>query len=65
MSANKSQREYIEELASEIAGESKDMADVQVILKDLFASTIEKMLSAELEEHLGYEKNSVQGNKSG
>lgn len=34
-------------------------------LKTLFAGTIEKMLQAELDEHLGYEKNSIAGNNSG
>jgi len=30
-------------------------------LKDLFAGALEKMLEAEMEEHLGYEKNSFLG----
>ena len=30
-----------------------------------FAGTIEQMLEAEMDEHLGYEKNSVLGNNSG
>ena len=34
-------------------------------LKKLFAGTIEQMLEAEMDEHLGYEKNSVAGNNSG
>ena len=33
--------------------------------KKLFAGTIEQMLEAEMDEHLGYEKNSVAGNNSG
>lgn len=39
--------------------------DVQTKLKKLFAGTIEQMLEAEMEKHLGYEKNSVEGNNSG
>lgn len=34
--------------------------DIQAKLKCLFAGTIEQMLEAEMEEHLGYEKNSVE-----
>ena len=33
--------------------------------KKLFAGTIEQMLEAEMDEHLGYEKNSAEGNNSG
>ena len=39
--------------------------DIQKKLKRLFAGTIEQMLEAEMDEHLGYEKNSVAGNNSG
>ena len=38
---------------------------IQNKLKKLFAGTIEQMLEAEMDEHLGYEKNSVLGNNSG
>jgi len=34
-------------------------------LKNLFSGTLEKILEAELDEHLGYEKNDVSGNNSG
>ena len=44
---------------------STEPADVQSKLKRLFAGTIEQMLEAEMDEHLGYEKNSVLGNNSG
>ena len=40
-------------------------ADVTSKLKELFAGTIQKMLEAEMDEHLGYDKNSVFGNNSG
>ena len=42
-----------------------DTGDIQAKLKKLFAGTIEQMLEAEMDEHLGYEKNSVLGNNSG
>lgn len=38
---------------------------MQSLLKELFRGTIEEMLEAEMEEHLGYEKNSIAGNNSG
>ena len=41
--------------------ECKTTSDVQEKLKCLFAGTIEQMLEAEMDEHLGYEKNSVHG----
>ncbi|MEN6412840.1 MAG: IS256 family transposase [Veillonellales bacterium] len=34
-------------------------------LKSLFGGALEKMLEAEMDEHLGYEKNSIAGNNSG
>lgn len=41
----------------------KNTKDIQYMLKDLFSSTIQEMLEAELEEHLGYERYDNQ-NKS-
>ena len=34
-------------------------ADITSKLKTLFADTLEKMLEAEMEEHLGYDKHSI------
>jgi putative transposase len=34
-------------------------------LKNLFAGTLQKMLEAEMDEHLGYDKHSISGNNSG
>ena len=45
--------------------ECKTTSDVREKLKRLFAGTIEQMLEAEMDEHLGYEKNSGLGNNSG
>jgi transposase-like protein len=39
--------------------------DIQSKLKRLFAGTIEQMLEAEMENHLGYEKHSTEGNNTG
>ena len=38
---------------------------IQAKLKKLFAGTIEQLLEAEMDEHLGYEKHSAEGNNSG
>ena len=40
-------------------------AELTAKLKNLFSGTLEKMLEAELDEHLGYDKHSVVGNNSG
>ncbi len=37
--------------------EIKTALGVQEALKDMFAETLENMLEAELDEHLGYDKN--------
>ncbi len=53
------------ELAKCLMSECRTTGDIQEKLKRLFAGTIEQMLEAEMEEHLGYEKNSIAGNNSG
>ena len=40
-------------------GNLKDINDVQAMLKDLFASTVQEMLEAEMDTHLGYAKHDV------
>jgi len=57
--------EKAKELVALLAEECTSMGDVQAMLKSLFKSTIEQMLEAEMEEHLGYEKHSILGNNSG
>ena len=52
-------------LAAELATECKSTGDIQELLKTLFSGTIEQILEAEIDEHLGYEKHSIQGNNSG
>ena len=52
------------ELVKLIMSECQTTGDIQAKLKKLFAGTIEQMLEAEMDEHLGYEKNSVLGNNS-
>jgi putative transposase len=62
----KSEREQAQaELVNLLASESGSGEDVQTLLKNLFKGTLETMLEAEMEDHLGYEKNSTAGNNSG
>ena len=53
------------ELVKLLMADCETTGDIQEKLKKLFAGTIEQMLEAEMDEHLGYEKNSVLGNNSG
>ena len=53
------------ELVSQLMKECQSTGDIQSKVKRLFAGTIEQMLECEMEEHLGYEKNSIIGNNSG
>lgn len=57
--------EQEKQLAAIISEECSSPKDLTEKLKNLFAGALEKMLEAEIEEHLGYEKNSVAGNNSG
>jgi putative transposase len=54
-----------QELVSLMISDCKTTGDIHEKLKQLFAGTVEQLLEAEMEEHLGYEKHSVQGNNSG
>ena len=53
------------ELAKVLSSQCNSPAELTSKLKNLFAGTLEKMLESELEEHLGYEKNSILGNNNG
>lgn len=53
------------ELVQLLMADCESTGDIQAKLKKLFAGMIEQMLEAEMDEHLGYEKNSVLGNNSG
>jgi len=57
--------ERAKELVELLSSECENLEDVQAMLKYLFKGTIEDMLEAEMDEHLGYEKNDVLGNNSG
>ena len=53
------------ELVKEISTECKSPAEVTSMLKNLFAGTLEQMLQAEMDEHLGYDKHSPEGDLTG
>ena len=52
-------------LVALLSEECHSMTDVQGMLKNLFKGTVEAMLEAEMEEHLGYEKSSASGRNTG
>ena len=52
------------ELVQLLMADCKTTGDIQAKRKKLFAGTIEQMLEAEMDVHLGYEKNSAFGNNS-
>ena len=54
-----------QDLVDILMSDCESTGDIQTKLKRLFAGTIEQMLEAEMDEHLGYDKNSVLGNNSG
>ena len=53
------------ELVSLLMADCHSTGDIQSKLKRLFAGTIEQMLEAEMDEHLGYTKHDNQGDNSG
>ncbi len=53
------------ELVQFLMQDCKNTSDIQSKLKRLFAGTIEQMLEAEMDEHLGYEKHCNDGDNSG
>ena len=55
-------REKEMELVKLLMADCESTGDIQAKLKRLFAGTLEQMLEAEMDEHLGYEKNSALGN---
>ena len=53
-----------EVLSKEFISQFKTEADVSKFLKQLHAQVLEKMLEGEMDDHLGYEKNSMAGNNA-
>ena len=54
-----------QELVRVLCAECESPEDVTKMLKELFAGTLEEMLQAEMDVHLGYEKHSPEGDHSG
>lgn len=54
-----------EALARVLAQDCRTVEDIQEMIRELFKDTVEEVLEAEMDEHLGYEKHNVEGNKSG
>jgi len=53
------------ELATLLCADCETPAELTAKLKQLFAGSLEKMLEAEMEEHLGYDKHAAVGKNSG
>lgn len=49
----------------DLARECRTVDDVHNMLRDLFKDTLQQIFEAEMDDHLGYKKNSVEGNNSG
>jgi transposase-like protein len=49
----------------ELAKDCRTVDDVHGMLKNLFRDTLQQILEAEMEEHLGYKKHSVEGINTG
>ncbi|EST55244.1 hypothetical protein T458_08080 [Brevibacillus panacihumi W25] len=45
----------------ELAKDCRTIEDVHVMLKDLFRDTIQQLFEAEMDDHLGYNKHSSDG----
>ena len=52
-------------LNKEFISQFKTEEDVSQFMTDLHSQLLEQLLQAEMDEHLGYEKNHVKGNNSG
>ena len=52
-------------LAQELAKTCRTQEDISNAIKALFADTVETILQAEMDEHLGYDKHDISGNNSG
>jgi transposase-like protein len=49
----------------ELTKDCKTIDDVHEMLKNLFKDTLQRILEAEVEEHLGYKKHSLEGINTG
>jgi putative transposase len=49
----------------ELAKDCRSVEDVHEMLKNLFKDTLQQIFEAEMENHLGYQKHSTEGNNTG
>lgn len=49
----------------ELAKDCRTVEDVHEMLKDLFKGSLQQIFEAEIDDHLGYKKHSVEGNNTG
>ena len=54
-----------EKLVKELAKECTSVENVQEKLRDLFKDTLQEIFEAELNDHLGYQKHSKEGDNTG
>lgn len=52
-------------ISKELLSQFKTEKDVSNFMRNLHSQILEQLLHAEMDDHLGYEKNSVEGNNSG
>jgi putative transposase len=53
------------QLAKELAKECRTVEDIHNKLKDLFKDSLQQILEAEMADHLGYDKHSLDGDNTG
>ncbi|KJS10191.1 MAG: transposase, partial [Peptococcaceae bacterium BRH_c8a] len=58
-------QDYANKTIKELAGECDTVEDVHNLLKNLFKDTLQQIFEAEMEDHLGYNKHSLEGNNTG
>ncbi len=62
---NKKKNKKLEAMAAELAKDLKTEDDLSSLMSDMLKVTIEHALKAEMDTHLGYEKNASNGRNSG
>ncbi|MDI3548101.1 MAG: putative transposase [Halanaerobiales bacterium] len=54
-----------EKTIKDLARECHTVEDIQEMLKNLFKDTLQQIFEAEMDEHLGYKKHSIEGKNTG
>ncbi len=53
------------QLIEDLAKDCRTVEDIQEMMKNLFKDTIQQVFEAEMEDHLGYQKHSSEGKRTG